>query len=147
MSWLQRIWFWIRKISNMVFMNRKKSTFACCRLRGLCPRLGLTKLTTHCHSMNSSHLSLTTEELNPRRQISLTHLGGLGTSQRIFRITAHSFYCLLPINWKQFYVVRNFDTENTGKISREMFVQILKTKEVPEKDINDMISGEWLRIK
>ena len=28
-----------------------------------------------------------------------------------------------------------------------MFVQILKTKEVPEKDINDMISGEWLRIK
>ena len=48
---------------------------------------------------------------------------------------------------KSFVFVRNFDTENTGKISREMFVQILKTKEVPEKDINDMISGEWLRIK
>ena len=130
-------------------MNRKKSTFACCRLRGLCPRSGLTRLTTHCHSMNSSLSSLTTEELNPRRQISLTHLGGLRTSQRIFRITAHSFYLLSTpyYNCKQFYVVRNFDTENTGKISREMFVQILKTKEVPEKDINDMISGEWLRIK
>ena len=95
MSWLQRIWFWIRKISNMVFMNRKKSTFACCRLRGLWVRSGLTKLTTHCHSMNSSHSSLATEELSPRRQISLTHLGRFRTSQRILRIPAHYIYYLI----------------------------------------------------
>ena len=35
----------------------------------------------------------------------------------------------------------NFDTANTGKISKEMFVQILKTKEVPEKDIQEMLDG------
>ena len=38
-------------------------------------------------------------------------------------------------------MLSNFDTENTGLISRVMFVQILKTKEVPEKDIQEMIDG------
>ena len=35
----------------------------------------------------------------------------------------------------------NFDAENTGKITRQMFIQILKTKEVPEKDIQEMLDG------
>ena len=39
------------------------------------------------------------------------------------------------------YFFSNFDSGNTGKISKEMFTQILKTKEVPEKDIQEMLSG------
>ena len=35
----------------------------------------------------------------------------------------------------------NFDTGNTGKISMQMFIQILKTKEVPEGDIQEMLDG------
>ena len=35
----------------------------------------------------------------------------------------------------------NFDTGNTGKISMQMFIQILKTKEVPERDIQEMLEG------
>ena len=38
-------------------------------------------------------------------------------------------------------IFRNFDPENTGKISEELFKQILKTKDVPQRDINEMIAG------
>ena len=38
-------------------------------------------------------------------------------------------------------MLRNFDTENTGIIPMEMFLQIMKTKEVPEQDVRDMLDG------
>ena len=38
-------------------------------------------------------------------------------------------------------MLRNFDTENTGTIPMEMFLQIMKTKEVPEQDVQDMLDG------
>ena len=38
-------------------------------------------------------------------------------------------------------MLRNFDTENTGIIPTEMFLQIMKTKEVPEQDVQDMLDG------
>ena len=46
---------------------------------------------------------------------------------------------------KNLNIFRNFDPENTGKISEELFKQILKTKDVPERDINEMIAG-WLDL-
>ena len=38
-------------------------------------------------------------------------------------------------------MLRNFDTANTGIIPKEMFLQIMKTKEVPEQDVQDMLDG------
>ena len=40
-----------------------------------------------------------------------------------------------------YFCYSNFDTGNTGKISIQMFIQILKTKEVPERDIQEMLDG------
>ena len=40
-----------------------------------------------------------------------------------------------------YFCYSNFDTGNTGKISMQMFIQILKTKEVPEGDIKEMLDG------
>ena len=40
-------------------------------------------------------------------------------------------------------IFSNFDPENVGTISEELFRQILKTKDVPERDINEMIAG-WI---
>ena len=38
-------------------------------------------------------------------------------------------------------VLRTFDMHNTGKITETLFLQILKTKQVPEDDIAEMLEG------
>ena len=48
-----------------------------------------------------------------------------------------------PVTYKDLNIFRNFDPENTGRISEELFKQILKTKDVPDRDINEMIAG-WI---
>ena len=37
---------------------------------------------------------------------------------------------------------RSFDVQATGKIAESMFVQLMKTKQVPEEDVQEMLEGE-----
>ena len=37
---------------------------------------------------------------------------------------------------------RNFDLQGTGMISKSMFLQLMKTKQVPEEDVQEMLEGK-----
>ena len=39
------------------------------------------------------------------------------------------------------FFCRSFDVQNTGRITESLFIQILKTKFVPEEDVKEMIEG------
>ena len=37
---------------------------------------------------------------------------------------------------------RSFDVQATGRIPESMFVQLMKTKQVPEEDVQEMLQGD-----
>ena len=50
---------------------------------------------------------------------------------------SYLFECILP----EYAFVRTFDSAETGKIEESKFRQILKTKTVPESDVQEMLDG------
>ena len=51
---------------------------------------------------------------------------------------SYLFAYILP----EYAFVRTFDSAETGKIEESKFRQILKTKAVPESDVQEMLDGE-----